>query len=136
MLAMHIGGKEAEYVRVEILRDNGDGWLSAEVDVSVGAFRARYHADFVSLSFERFHGQLAEMYRTVSGAAEFTCYERQLEMAFTCNATGHIQVRGQAMDVAGTGNTLNFRLDLDQTHVPKILSGLRLLSQQYSPRAV
>ena len=136
MLAFHIGGEDSEYVRVEHLRDNGDGWFSADVRVAVGAFRGGYSADFNSWAFSDFLAQLETLYRSVGGTASFTSYERQLELVLSCNAQGHVQLRGEAMDLAGTGNKLIFRLDLDQTYVPAIISSLQSALQLYPPRAV
>jgi hypothetical protein len=136
MLAFHIGGQESEYVRVAILGDNGDGWFSAEVEVAVGAFRGTYAANFNSWAFSNFRGDLKRLYRSVSGSASFTSYEQQLEITMTCNAQGHIEARGEAVDLAGTGNRLVFRLEIDQTYLPKILADLQSALERFPPRAV
>ena len=136
VLAFHIGGDEHEQVRLEILRDNGDGWFSGQVTICVGGFHGSYPADFNSWAFSDFASQLERLYRTVSGSAIFTSYEKQLELVLTCDIRGHIGVRGEAMDYAGTGNKLIFRLDIDQTHVPKILGELRGALEKYRPRAL
>jgi hypothetical protein len=135
MLAFHIGEKESEYVRVVIVRDNGDAWFSAQVEVAAGAFRGGYSAAFKSWAFSDFRDQLEQLYRTVSGSASFGSYEGQLEMTLACNAQGHIQLHGEARDVAGTGNRLIFKLELDQTYVPKIITDLRIALDRYPPRA-
>jgi hypothetical protein len=136
MLAFQIGGQDSEYVRVAILRDNGDGWFSAQVDVVVGAFRGTYSADFNSWAFSEFRTSLDGLYRTLSGSASFTSYERQLEMTMTCTPQGHIDLRGEAVDFVGTGNRLSFRIELDQTYLPKILADLQAALDRYPPQAV
>ena len=136
MLAFHIGGEEAEYVRVSNLRDHGDGWLYAIVTLSVGGFKGRYAANFGSWAFSDFAAQLDQLYQTVSGSAVFTSDEGQLELTLTCDIRGHIQVRGEAMDYVVTGNELIFQLDIDQTHLPAILSSLHQALKKYPPRAV
>ena len=137
MLVFRIGGNEAEYVSVANIRDNGDGWFSADVEVLVGAFRGGYSANFNSWAFANFRVELEEMYRTVSGSAVFTSYEAQLELKLTCNAaTGQVHVRGEAMDYAGTGNKLSFRLEIDQTHLPTVLRDLQSALERHPPRAV
>jgi hypothetical protein len=83
---------------------DGDGWFSAQVDVAVGGFRGTYPADFNSSAFSDFLSQLEEVHRSIPGSASFTSYERQLEMTVTCSPQGHIQLCGEAMDYAGTGN--------------------------------
>jgi hypothetical protein len=136
MLVFHIGGEAAEYVRVKNLRDHGDGWFSADVDVSVGVFRGSYSANFNSWAFSDFHTQLEKLYHTLSGSAVFTSYEAQLELTLTCDNQGHIQLRGEAMDCAGTGNRLIFRLEVDQTYLPAILRDLKLALERYPPRDI
>lgn len=136
MLAFHIGGEDAEYVRVANLRDNGDGWFSADVEVVVGGFRGGYSADFNSWAFSDFQGQLEKLYRAVSGSASFTSYEAQLELVLACDSQGHVQLRGEAMDLAGIGNKLIFGLEIDQTYVPAIISSLQSALKRYPPRAV
>ena len=136
MLAFHIGGENAEYVRVCILRDNGDGWFSADVDVVVGGFRGGYSADFNSWAFSDFQNQLEKIDREVTGSAKFTSYEAQLELVLECDVKGHIRLHGEAVDFPGTGNKLSFVLDVDQTYVPAIISSLRAALRQFPPRAV
>lgn len=134
MLAFHIGGQEEKYVQVSIVRDNGDGWFSSEVKVAAGCFQGSFNADFNSWAFSDFESQLSRLYETVSGTAVFTSYEAQLELKLTCNAQGHVHVRGEAMDFAGTGNKLIFTLDIDQTHIPAVLDSLRQALERHPPR--
>lgn len=82
----------------------------------MGSFRACYRADFNSWAFSNFRTQLAAIHQTVSGSAVFTSYEEQLELTLVCDPRGHIELRGEARDVAGTGNRLTFQLNLDQTY--------------------
>jgi hypothetical protein len=136
MLVFHIGGQEAEYVRVSIIQDYGDGWFSINVDLAVGAFRASYSADFSSNAFSEFHRDLEQLSRAGAGSAMFTSLENQLELSLSDNASGQIEVRGEAMDSAGTGNRLSFQLHIDQTYLPAIINDLRNALQQYPPGAV
>jgi hypothetical protein len=136
VLAFHIGGEDAEYVRVANLLDNGDGWFSADVEIVAGGFRGSYPASFNSWAFSDFQAKLEKLYRTVSGSASFTSYEAQLELVLACDAQGHVLLRGEAMDVAGTGNKLIFGLEIDQTYVPSIISSLQAALKRYPPRAV
>jgi hypothetical protein len=134
VLVFHIGGEEAEYVRVSDIQDHGDGWFTANVELDVGAFSGRYSADFNAEAFTIFQTQLEALYRTVSGSAIFTSHEEQLELTLTCDATGHIRVRGEATDYAGTGNKLSFELEIDQTHVPGVLRDLQSAMERHLPR--
>jgi hypothetical protein len=74
--------------------------------------------------------------RIAGGSASFTSYEAQLELVLACGALGHVQLRGEARDVAGMGNKLLFGLEVDQTYVPAIIDSLQSALKRYPPRAV
>ena len=44
---------------------------------------------------------------------------------------GHIQVNGQAIDVVGVGNRLEFSLRMDQTYIPPILKALSAVLKEF-----
>ena len=135
MIAFQIGGDESDFVRVSITRDNEDGWLSADVDIEAGQFRASYPADFDTFAFSEFSKQLAVLNKTLAGSAEFTSLEGQLELTLTCDSLGHVSVKGKAMDVAGTGHQLLFDLEIDQTHIPEILDSLKATLKKHPVRS-
>ncbi|MDJ0908140.1 MAG: hypothetical protein QNI99_03035 [Woeseiaceae bacterium] len=136
MIAFQIGGEDADFVRITITGDNQDGWLLADVEVSAGRFRVRYDASFDTRAFSEFARQLKTLHQTVSGSASFTSLERQLELTLTCSSLGRISVRGEAMDEAGTGNKLLFKLgiEFDQTHLPEILESLNAMLKKHPER--
>jgi hypothetical protein len=134
MLAFHIGDSDSEYCQVTIVRDNGDGWFRATISIDVGAFRGTYPADFNSWAFADFLQELQELSQTLSGSASFSSYEEQLELTMTGDSKGHIEVRGEAMDYAGTGNRLMFRLGIDQTYLSTIIRDLQRALDKYPPR--
>lgn len=131
--AFNFGGEDAEFVRVSSLSDNGDGWLSAQVDVAVGGFRGSYPADFNSWAFSDFHAQLKSLYLTLSGSAVFSSYEKQLEFTLTCNPRGSVRLSGEATDLVGSGNRLLFELQLDQTYLPAIINELQSALERFPP---
>ena len=134
LIAFNIGGKDAEFVRISITGDHKDGWLSADVKVAAGKFAAIYPASFDTFAFSEFAKQLRVLHRTVSGSAEFTSLEGQLELTLKCDALGHVTVDGTAMDVAGIGNRLMFKLEIDQTHLPGILKSLKSMLKKHPVR--
>jgi hypothetical protein len=136
MLAFHIGGESANFVRVAIVGDSGQGWLPAKIEVAAGAFRGSYSADLTSMALSRFATELEKLYAAVSGTAVFTDYEGQLELRMVCDVRGHIRLKGEAMDIAGTGNKLTFELELDQTNVPPVLTSLKSCVERHPARAV
>ena len=126
----HIGGSEAEYLDVQILRrswpeasDYWDGnWLVARVRIAVGAFSGSFEASFRTDDLSRFRSEAATLYEELKGAARFSPLEEQLLLEMTCDKAGHVFVDAQARDVAGTGTRIIFELDMDQTEL-KVLVG-------------
>jgi hypothetical protein len=47
---------------------------------------------------------------------------------------GHFEAECQAMDQAGVGNSLEFRLSFDQTDIPAILKGLDRVKEAFPVR--
>lgn len=135
MIAFQIGGEEFDFVRVSITRDRQDGWLSADVDISVGKFSGGFPANFDTIAFSEFAKQLAVLHQTISGSAKFTSLEGQLELSLKCDVLGHVAVRGWAMDVAGTGNKLSFDIEIDQTHIAPILNSLNATLKKHPVRS-
>jgi len=134
-LKFQIGGTEHEFVRVDIVGSNGDGWLPSRITVRVGSFLGEFPSDLDVWAFARFATELRTLYESLKGTASFTTYERQLELALVGDGMGHVQVRGEAMDYAGTGNKLIFRLAIDQTEIPALLRDLTAISAAYPPVA-
>jgi hypothetical protein len=138
-LAFHLGGQEREFVDVTVkgrshpkATDYWDGnWLRSEVRVVAGGFRGAFEADFRAEEFARFLKELEALYASLRGAAVFATLEEQLRLELDGDGRGHIAVRGQARDQAGTGHQLLFRLQLDQTMLSAVLDDLRRLVAAY-----
>jgi hypothetical protein len=124
VIAFHIGGEDNEFVRVLVKNIDRHEYISANVEIASGPFHGSYSAEFQSYSFSEFHKQLATLKEVVSGSAEFTSHEGQLEFKLECDHLGRIHVRGEARDTFRTGNRLLFNIGVDQSHVPGILSSL------------
>ena len=132
-LQFHIGGSENEYADVEVVGSNSDGWLPSRIEVSAGAFRGGFPSDLDCWAFERFAREVRELYKTLKGTATFSTYEGQLELSLVGDGLGHVEVKAQAMDYAGTGNKLAFRLHLDQTELPTLMKDLDAIVATYPP---
>ena len=125
MIAFQIGDDDSGFVRVSVNSVSKHEIFSASVEVVSGPFRGRFPAHFESHSLSEFHKQLAILNETVSGSAVLTSREQMLELTLECDAMGHIFLRGEARDTFRTGTRLLFNIGIDQTHIPKILSGLK-----------
>ena len=69
--------------------------------------------------------QLQRLYRDQEGEASFTTMENWVEVSFHRDALGHVQVSGELFDSPGRmGNSVRFRIALDQTYLPPIIDAL------------
>jgi hypothetical protein len=132
-LQFQIGGDEHEYARVQVIRANSDGWLPSLISVQAGGFHGEFSSDLDSWAFARFVQEVRDLHRTLKGTATFTTYEKQLELALVGDGLGHVEVKAEAMDYAGTGNKLVFRLHIDQTELPTLMRDLDAIVAAYPP---
>lgn len=130
-----VGESAAQHVLIRPLSrsnpglfDHWDGnWIDCEVEIAAGAFRGRFRANLRSEEFHAFAGQVDELNRTIDRVASLTSMEGQLSLSLAGDGEGHVQVAGEAVDVAGTGNRLQFRFDIDQTYLSEISRSLGYL---------
>ena len=127
-----IGKASSEHLLVEVIgrnhpsaQDYWDGnWVRALLSVHAGGFRGNCEASLRTEELARFRTALGTLYDTLSGAAEFATMEKWLELQVVSDRLGHLSVEGQVRDQPGIGNTLTFRLEIDQTQIPPTLRGL------------
>jgi hypothetical protein len=108
-----------------------DNWINAEIGLGVGRFRATFPAFLQTTDFSRLQRDLGQFYRTLDGSVTFETIEDQLKLIFNIDKCGHIHIDGAARDEAGTGNTLKFQLDFDQTYMTSSLSELDSLVEMF-----
>jgi hypothetical protein len=72
----------------------------------------------------RFARELRILYEQLNGKAILAPMEPNLELSFTGDEKGHVEVKGTARNNFHTGTKLSFRLDLDQTYLPAIATAL------------
>jgi hypothetical protein len=117
------GESERERVEVDVIsyerpasgEYHDDNWLTVSIAVRVGGFSGRVGAAIVTDELVRFAEQLHRLYEQLTGSAQFTTLEGQLSLTLSCDARGHITLRGEVLDQAGIGNRLSFHLNLDQS---------------------
>ena len=110
------------------LFDYWDGnWIVCEVEIAAGGFRGGFRADLRGEEFLGFLNETAELSRTLEGAASLTSMEGQIALTLTGDGKGLVRVAGEAVDVAGTGNRLQFGFGIDQTCLPEIARSLEYL---------
>ena len=123
------------YERQPVGDYHDDNWLAVEVSLSVGGFRGRFPASFLTEELLTFRAQIAELYKTLKGEAEFVTIEGQLFLSLIGNGRGGVSLRGEAWDGAGIGNHLQFELELDQTQLAATLRELDDVIERFPIRA-
>ncbi len=142
-LAFSLGGSKHE--RVEVIVSgyerqptgdyHDDNWLSVEVSLSMGGFKGRFHASFLTDELMGFRDQLAVLYKTLKGEAKLVTMETQLLLNLSGDGRGGISLKGEASDQPGIGNRLLFDLDLDQTQLATTLRELDAVLERFPVRA-
>ena len=136
---------ESQHERVEVTvsgyecQSSGDyyddNWLTVEVSLAVGGFRGRFRASFLTAELTEFRDQLAVLNKSLEGEAKLVTMETQLLLSLTGNGRGGISLKGDAWDQPGIGNRLAFGLDLDQTHLAKVLRELDAVIERFPVRS-
>ena len=109
-------------------------WLKCEIELSAGSFKARYKASLQTNDFVEFNKQLSELYIRLKGKAEFNTMEEQLSIVVKGNGQGQMAADCVAIDEAGIGNRLQFKIEFDQTHLNNVLHDLDSLIRKYPVR--
>lgn len=110
------------------LFDHGDGnWIDCEIEVRAGAFHGSFRADLRSEEFHGFLEQLEGVQRTAEGTANFSTMEGQLAFTVTGDASDLLRLNGEAIDIAGIGNRLQFAFDLDRRALRDVCQSLENL---------
>jgi len=134
-----IGDESNQHVQVSLLRRNRpecndfwDGnWISSTVDLQVGAYEAHFGVDFRAEEFESFHTSVCALYKSLRGSACFKTMEEQLLLELIGDGHGHIRVEGTSIDRLCSGNRLDFKFELDQTYLARLISGLEKCLSTY-----
>ena len=106
-------------------------WIQTFVKVKAGKFTGEFKADFMTIDFINFKNELEILYSKLKGIATFQTLESQVEMKIIGDGIGHLKAECIVMDNAGIGNKLEFEINFDQTHIPKILNQLEKISIQF-----
>src|SRR5262245_9828947 len=118
MCSIRIGGQEAEFLCLTFHRRSHPGsaaywdvnWLDVTAEVAAGVFRGSLDGALRTDEFERFRGQLAQVYETLTGEAVFETMERWLNVRMVGDGRGHIEAHCRLCDDLAFGNTLDFQL--------------------------
>jgi len=92
------------------------------IDVVAGPFRGTVRDDTVG-SYERFHGELRNLYQSLSGTARLGSLEG-FALVLTAGTLGTISVNVTAIGSHVPSIRLIFEFDFDQTYLPPIIAGI------------
>ena len=139
MHSFSFGGKEQERLEIIAIAREGDTsddytWLTVQVSIRAGHFQGQFPAAFVTQELADLYRQGMILYESLKGTVDFKTLERQLEFTMTSNNLGHIKLKGEARDEAGTGNALKFSLMFDQTQLRASLVELASLLSAFKVR--
>jgi hypothetical protein len=110
------------------LFDAWDGnWIDCEVEIAAGGFRGTFRADMRSEEFQTFLEQLEGVGSAMEGVASLSGVEGQIAVSLTGDGPERVRLAGEALDVAGTGNRLQFAFDVDRACLPEISRSLEHL---------
>ena len=123
-----------DYTHTNTELDWDRNWVKGFVKVKAGRFSGEFKADFMTVDFVSFKNDLTKLYDKLNGIAAFKTLESQVDIKITGDGIGHLKAECEVMDSAGIGNKLEFEINFDQTHVPKILNQLEKIINQF-PKA-
>jgi hypothetical protein len=109
-----------------------EGWLDAEVRVSLGAWSGRYAARFHEDDFPPFARQLEELHATLVGEARLSSLDGYLDITLTGDGVGHITIAGEAWDRPRWASHLVIAYEMDQTELPQLRASLASLAAYLS----
>jgi hypothetical protein len=112
-----------------------DNWLRTEIRVFVGSFRGKVGAAIMTSELSRFLSELRPLFEKLSGSAEFSTLERQLNLRLTGDRKGHVELQGEIVDQPGIGNRLRFTLAFDQTQLADAIRELDRVISEFPVRS-
>ena len=132
MCVIRIGGERAEFLAITILgrnrpdcEDYWDGnWVGASVEVAAGGFRGEVSGDLRTEELAAFHSELRTARRVPGRGCPISTLEEWFSLAITGDGHGHMELSCEVRDQPGVGNTLAFRLALDQTYLRPMVDQL------------
>jgi hypothetical protein len=136
------GHSERERIEVDVLHYErapvgefyDDNWLKIEVRVQAGGFYGKCSAAIITEDLVRFASELHPLYESLAGSAELSTMEGQLNLVLVGDGKGHIELRGEVADQAGTGNRLCFTLQFDQSQLGASLRELEKVKSEFPVR--
>jgi hypothetical protein len=139
MCIIHIGGEHEEFIQLtfrgyshpgsEHYRDRN--WINCTARAQAGAFQGQLDNMLLTDELERFRTQVARLYAELTGEAALHTMEHWLCLRLIGDGRGHVELRCRLLDHPVFGNSLDFRLNIDQTFLPALLRQLEAVLQRF-----
>lgn len=109
---------------------SGSDWIKVQLKVNGGNFSGTHDVEFISNEFLSLRDIFVRLYDDFKGSASFQHIDGYLEFKIDGDGLGHFEVETVAIyDNA----VLEFKIGLDQSHYPQIISQLEsIIKQIYS----
>lgn len=141
-MTITFGKLKHEHLRIEVVSYErppsgdhfDDNWLVVEISVSAGTFSGRTSASFLTFELVGFSEQLHTLYETLSGEAEFSTLEGQLQLKLNGDGRGHLALSGELAETSGQGSRLFFNRAIDQTQLHASLRELDAVIRAFPVR--
>lgn len=132
-----------DFLRINILglahpdaKDDWDRkWVKSKVSLKAGGFNGQFACDLMTSDFEQFKEQLSGLYEKLDGIAIFDTIEDQIKIKIKGDGIGHFMAACVVMDSPGTGNSLEFELEFDQTYIPEMINKLENITRTFPTSA-
>jgi hypothetical protein len=139
-----IGDPTAQHVLIRPLSRSTPGLFDAsdangidcEIEIAAGSFQGRLRADVRSEEFQTFLEQAEGLSVAVEGTASLTAIEGQLALSLSADGIGGIRLVGEAVDLTGPGNRLQFGFDVGQGALDEITRSVASLLAAFPVKAV
>jgi hypothetical protein len=95
--------------------------LEHQVDVLAGPFQGTITAIAYENPYRRFHEQLVDLYRTLSGEARLGSAYENLDMIVSGDGRGHVAINVAVSADRARPITLEFKIVVDQTQLREII---------------
>jgi hypothetical protein len=111
------------YLEVSILgKEHDPEWLLARVDYNQDGFAAKFEFSLMLGEIVSFAKALQLLYSTLKGEARFANIEDNINLVFSTDGLGHVNVEGTLRDTSYTIRT-TFLIITDQTFLKDIING-------------
>lgn len=109
-------------------------WLTANIEFYSGSFHGAFQGDFMTVDFEIFKQELRQLYKSLTGTANFNCDDRYVMIKMEGDGLGHLLTNCQLSDDGGISRKIEFKLQLDQTQLPDLINSLNNLTKEFPIR--